>query len=98
MAIIDQRNRSVGLDLSYCDVTEAIIKAIEQDNENVVITRLPGYIRIESLNKLMIYRETVEECLGNDWKTEDLQLVATSYYGFMGDWDKDQIIIQWENV
>ncbi|MCQ6279489.1 MmoB/DmpM family protein [Bacillus sp. EB600] len=98
MAIIDQRNRSVGLDFSYCDATEAIIKAIKHDNENVVVTRLPGYIKVKSLNKLMIYRETVEEYLGNVWQTDKLQLVATSYYGFMGDWDKDKIVIQWDNV
>ena len=38
MAIINQRNRYIRIDLSYCDVTEAIIKAIRQDNENIVVT------------------------------------------------------------
>jgi phenol/toluene 2-monooxygenase (NADH) P2/A2 len=98
MTKIDEKARYVGLDLSNSDTTEAIIEAIEQDNENVKITRFPGYIKAEAINKLVINKDTVEEMLGEKWETEDLQLVVTSYYGFMGEWDDEQIIIQWENV
>lgn len=98
MTKTDGRNRYVGLDLSNSDTTEAIIEAIEQDNEDVKVTHFPGYIKVESLNKLVINQASVEEMLGEKWETEDLQLVVTSYYGFMGDWDEDHIIIQWDNV
>jgi phenol hydroxylase P2 protein len=98
MAIIDERNRKVALDLSYGDVTEAIIAAIELENENVVVTRLPDQIKIEALNKLVINRETVEDCLDENWQTKDLQFIVKSYYGFLGDWDEDHIILLWDNV
>lgn len=98
MTKVDERNRYVGLDLTNGSVTEAIIEAIEQDNENVKITRFPGYVKVEAIDKLIINQASVEECLGDDWQTEDLQLVVTSYYGFMGEWDDDRIVVQWDNV
>jgi phenol hydroxylase P2 protein len=98
MAIIDERNRYVALDLNNGEVTEAIIEAIELDNENVVVTRLPEKIKVEVLNKLVINRETVEDCLDGNWQTKDLQIVVQSYYGFLGDWDEDYIILQWDSV
>lgn len=98
MSTIEQRNRFVGLDLTNGIETEAIIEAIQQDNGDLKITRFPGYVKVEALNKLVINRATVEECLGDDWNTEDLQLVVTSYYGFMGEWDDDRIIVQWDNL
>lgn len=98
MAIIDERNRYVALDLNNGEVTEAIIEAIELDNENVVVTRLPEKIKVEVLNKLVINRETVEDCLDGNWQTKDLQIVVQSYYGFLGDWDEDHIILQWDSV
>ena len=98
MAMTEERNRYVGLDLTNGHVTEAVIEAIEQDNPSVKITRFPGYSKIESIEKLIINREAVEEALGEEWNTEDLQLLVTSYYGFIGEWDDDQIVIQWDNV
>ncbi len=98
MTKIDEKNRYVGLDLTAGDVTEVIIDAVQQDNENVRVTRFPGYIKLEAINKLVINKDSVEEILGENWETEDLQAVVTSYYGFMGEWDDDHIVIQWENV
>lgn len=98
MEQVEKRNRYVGLDLTNCPESEAIIEAVEQDNENVKITRFPGYAKVESLNKLVINKTSVEECLGDSWETEDLQLAVTSYYGFMADWDDDHIVLQWDNV
>jgi hypothetical protein len=98
MAIIDERNRYVALDMSDGEVTEAIIEAIELDNENVIVTRLPEKIKVEALNKLVINRVTVEDCLDGNWKTKDLQLVVKAYYGFFGDWDENHIILLWDSV
>jgi phenol hydroxylase P2 protein len=92
------RYRYVGFDLTNSPETEAIIQAVEQDNENVKITRFPGYVKVESLNRLVINKASVEEFLGDVWNTEDLQLAVTSYYGFMADWDDDHIVLQWDNV
>lgn len=98
MTVTQERNRYVGIDLTNSDTTEAVVEAIEQDNEQVKITRFPGYVKVEAVDQLMINRETVAECLGENWETEGLQLIVTSYYGFIGEWDDDQIIIRWENV
>lgn len=98
MTVAGERNRYVGVDLTNGHVTDAVIESVEQDNPSAKITRFPGYAKVEAIEKLVINRETVEEALGEEWNTEDLQLIVTSYYGFIGEWDDDQIIIQWENV
>jgi phenol hydroxylase P2 protein len=98
MAIVDERNRYVALDLHYSVVSEAIIEAIKLDNQQVMVTRLPENIKVESLNKLVINRDTVEDCLDEEWHTNDLRQVAKSYYGFMGEWDENHIILLWDNI
>jgi phenol hydroxylase P2 protein len=47
---------------------------------------------------MVINRETVEDCLDENWQTKDLQFIVKSYYGFLGDWDEDHIILLWDNV
>ena len=98
MAVAEERARYVGLDLTNGHVTDAVVESIETDNPNVRITQFPGYAKIEAIEKLVINRATVEEALGEEWNTEDIQLIVTSYYGFISEWDDDQIIIQWDNV
>lgn len=98
MAIIDEKNRNVALEIRYSHVTDAIIEAIKLDNENVRVTGFPDKIKVEAPNRLVINRETVEDCLDDVWQTKDLQLVVKSYYGFMGDWDEDHVIILWDSV
>jgi phenol hydroxylase P2 protein len=98
MGIIDEKNRYVALDLKYSHITDAIIEAIKLDNENVAVTRFPDKIKVEAPNRMVINRETVEDCLDEVWLTKDLRLVVKSYYGFMGDWDEDHIILLWDSV
>lgn len=91
------RNKYVGLDLTAGDVTEALVQAIEQENPDVKVSRFPAWVKVESLDRLVIRREVVEELLGSPWSTRDLELIVTSYYGFMTEWDEDQVVLEWEN-
>jgi len=89
----------VGMDLdtSGGDVVQAIIEAIERDNEGVVVEDYHVYKKVKAPHQLILKRETVEECLGRDWDMDGVHLFMASYFGFIHDWDEDQLIIQWDN-
>lgn len=89
----------VGMDLdtSGGDVIHAIIGAVEKDNEGVVVEDFMVYKKVKAPQRLILKRETVEECLGREWDMDDIHLFMSSYFGFIQDWDEEQLIIGWEN-
>ncbi|MEB3022124.1 MmoB/DmpM family protein [[Mycobacterium] crassicus] len=90
-----QRIRNVSLDLQDNDASRPIIDAIERDNPNVELKRMPGMVKLTSPGHLVIRRLTVEEMSGQEWDTEELQLVIISLSGNI-DTDEDQILIKWD--
>lgn len=90
----------VGLDLNTSggDVITAIIEAIKEDNEGVVVEEFLGFTKVKAPKKMVINRETVEEYFGQDFDMDQLHIFMASYFGFIGDWDEDQLIIEWENA
>lgn len=95
-----EKEAYVGLDLDSAggDVTEAIIEAIMQDNEGVEVEDFNTYKKVKSPKEMYVKRETVEELLGRDWSMDDLHLYMSSYFGFIEDWDEDQLLIRWGNL
>lgn len=91
------RVRTVGVDLQDTDETRSIIDAIERDNPDANIRRLPGMVKISVPGHLTIRRSTVEEVLGREWETNEFQLVIISYVGNIAEWDEDEILIKWEH-
>lgn len=87
--------RNVGVDLQDTDDTIAILEAIEKDNPNAEIQRHPGMIKVISPGHLTIRRLTVEEILGREWDTQELQLVLISLIGNVEEWDEDEILLKW---
>jgi phenol/toluene 2-monooxygenase (NADH) P2/A2 len=92
----ERKIRDVGLDLQDTDATRAIIEAIEKDNPNAEIRRMPGMVKVTSPGHLTIRRLTVEEVLGQEWDTQELQLVMISLSGNVEEWDEDEILIKWD--
>ncbi|MEB3100255.1 MmoB/DmpM family protein [Ferviditalea candida] len=89
----------VGMDLdsSGGDTIHAIIEAIEEDNEGVVVEDYFTFKKVKAPNNMLVKRETVEACLGREWNMDDIHLYMSSYFGFIEDWDEDQMIIRWNN-
>jgi len=92
----ERRIRNVALDLQDTDATRSIIEAIEKDNPNVEVRRMPGMVKVISPGHLAIRRTTVEEILGQPWDTQDLQMVIISLSGNVHEWDEDEIVIKWD--
>ena len=88
---MSEKRAYVGMDLdtSMGSITNALIAAIEEDNEGVIV-KVPG--------KLVVNRETVEEHLGADFNMDQVHLAMSSCFGFIKDWDEEQLIIQWDEA
>lgn len=96
---METKEAYVGMDLdaSGGDAIEAVIEAIRQDNEEVVVEDYSIYKKVKAPKEMILRRETVEECLGREWDMDDIHLYMSSYFGFIHDWDEDQLIIRWES-
>ncbi len=90
----------VGMDLdtSGGDVVRAIISAIEEDNEGVLVEDFSVFKKVKAPGKLVLKRETVEEYLGQDFDMDQIHIYMSSYFGFIADWDEEQLIIEWEEA
>nr|WP_298415053.1 MmoB/DmpM family protein [uncultured Halomonas sp.] len=73
-----------------------IVEAISEDNPNAEVKHSPAMIRIEADDRLTIYRETVEEKLGRDWDTQELQIDMISIGGNV-DEDDDSFTLYWNS-
>ena len=91
------RVRLVGVDLQDSEESRALVEAIEEDNPDANLTRMPGIVKIMTAGQLVINRETVEQRMGREWETHEFQVAIVSYSGNIAEWDDDQIIIKWEH-
>ncbi|MDP4106280.1 MAG: MmoB/DmpM family protein [Bacillota bacterium] len=95
---VKQAYVGIDLDTSGGSVATAIIAAIEEDNEGVIVEDFSVYKKVKVPGKLVVNRESVEEHLGADFEMDQLHLVMSSYFGFITDWDEEHLIIEWENA
>lgn len=92
------KRRNVGVDLQEGnDETRRIVDAIRRDNPEAELSYLPGLVRVQAPGALAVRRETVEELLGRPWETHEFQMAIVSYFGHIGEWDDDEIVIAWDH-
>lgn len=93
-----QRYVGVDLDKNGNEVVEAILQAVQEENPDVVVQDMLTYYKIKSPGTLQISRARVEEHLGRDWDLSQLQIYMSSYFGFIEEWDEEQMIIRWHEA
>jgi phenol hydroxylase P2 protein len=91
------RVRQVGVDLQDTEDNRGLIEAIERDNPDATMRRMPGMVKIQTHPQLTVRRSTVEEILGRPWDTNEFQLAIISISGNVAEWDEDEILIRWEH-
>lgn len=91
------RVRQVGVDLQDSEESRALVEAIEEDNPDANLIRMPGLVKIQAPGRLVIRRESVEQRMGREWETHEFQMNIVSYSGNIAQWDDDQIVIRWEH-
>jgi phenol/toluene 2-monooxygenase (NADH) P2/A2 len=97
MTAREARVRMVGVDLQENDDSRGIVDALEEDNAGVVISRMPGLVRVQCPQRLVINQASVERHLGRPWETQEFQLSIVSYFGHIDDWDDDQVVVAWDH-
>jgi len=97
MTTSDARVRMVGVDLQENDDSRAIVDAIEEDNPDVVISRMPGLVRVQRPHRLVVNQASVERHIGRPWETHEFQLSIISYFGHIDEWDDDEIVVAWDH-
>ena len=90
------RVRNVGVDVQDNDEARPIVEAIERDNPEATIRRMPGMLKVLVPREMVIRRTTVEEILGREWDTNEFQLSIISLVGNIAEWDEDEILIRWD--
>ena len=90
------RVRIVGIDVQDNDEARPIVEAIERDNPEATIRRMPGMLKVQVPKEMVIRRTTVEEILGREWDTNEFQMSIISLVGNIAEWDEDEILIKWD--
>ena len=98
MSLKNERPQPVSIDLQEWESTADLVRAIKKDSPDATVSHIPGLVRIECDEELIIRRQTVEDISGSAWLTQDFQLNLVSYAGNFSVWDDDQIIVRWEHT
>ena len=85
---------NVFLALQASDDTRSIVEAIEIDNPNAVVTRMPAMVKIDAPGRLVIRRLSVEERLGRRWDLQEIHLDLISLTGNIDETD-EEFSLQW---
>ena len=72
----------------------SLIEAIKQDNPGVEILQMPGVVKLDRPDSLIVKRETVSEKLGRDWDPQEIHLSLVSMAGNL-DEDDDYFALSW---
>jgi hypothetical protein len=86
----------VGIELLPGAEAEAVMEAALELNEGVQVDHAPAVLIISAPGRLVIDPAVVREHLGrNDWAGPDIQVIMSSYWGFITQLDEERIVIEW---
>lgn len=85
---------TVFLALQVNDETRPIIEAIERDNPDAVVNRMPAMVKIDAPGRLVLKRETVEEIIGMDFDLQSFHINLISLSGHI-DETEDELTLEW---
>lgn len=77
------------------DDARPIIDAILADNPGVRVMHMPGAVKLDRDNSIVVNRASVEERLGRAWDPQELHLVIISMAGNL-DEDDDYFALEWK--
>ena len=86
----------VGIELLPGAEAEAVVEAALELDQGAVIKRDPAVVVVSAPGRLEIDPVLVREHLGrDDWAGPDIQVIMSSYWGFISQLDEERIIIEW---
>jgi hypothetical protein len=86
----------VGIELLPGAEADAVVEAALELDQGAVIERAPAVVIVSAPGRLEIDPALVREHLGrDDWAGPDIQVIMSSYWGFISQLDEERIIIEW---
>ena len=86
----------VGMELLPGDEAEAVVEAALESQDDVVIDRNAAVVIVSAPGRLEIDPAVVREHLGrDDWAGPDIQVIMSSYFGFISQLDDERIVLEW---
>ena len=82
--------------LLHNDDARPIIEAILADNPGVRVLNMPGAVKLDRDDELVVNRASVEARLGREWSPQEIQLVLISMAGNL-DEDDDWFKLSWKH-
>ncbi|MFY9639517.1 MAG: MmoB/DmpM family protein [Rhodomicrobium sp.] len=82
--------------LLHNDDARPIIEAIMADNPGVRVLNMPGAVKLDCDDEIVVKRASVEERLGRNWDPQEIHLVLISMAGNL-DEDDDQFALSWKH-
>ena len=85
MSKFDDRlhNNQVGPVMRAGELADAVIEAAEIDNpdKEIDVKDMTAYFRISTDTEMILRRETIEQCLGRNFKMAELEISMSSFAG-----------------
>jgi len=85
---------NVSITLQNNDQARPIIEAIAADNPQAQTLNMPGCVKIDCPDRLIVKRESVEERIGRTWDPQEIHLSLISLAGNI-DEDDDYFALAW---
>jgi phenol/toluene 2-monooxygenase (NADH) P2/A2 len=82
--------------LYHNDEARPVAEAILADNPGCRTLNMPGAVKYDCDDELIINRATVEQNLGSEWDPQEIHLIIISFAGNL-DEDDDRISISWKH-
>lgn len=76
------------------DETRSIVEAIVGDNPAATVAYSPAMVKIDSPERLVVRRESIEALIGRDFDLRELQVNLISLSGNI-DQSEDEFVLQW---
>jgi phenol hydroxylase P2 protein len=82
--------------LLHNDDARPVIDAILADNPGIRVMNMPGAVKLDRDDSIVVRRASVEERLGRTWDPQEIHLVLISMAGNL-DEDDDQFVLSWRH-
>ena len=76
--------------------TRCIVEAIVEDNPGATVVDQPAMVKVDSPNRLVIKRSTVEEKMGREFDLQELQVHLITISGHLDETD-DEFCLSWQS-
>lgn len=78
------------------DDTHPFVEAILEDNPSAVATHSPAMVKIDSPDRIVVKRESIEQRIGRRFDLREMQMHVVTLTGNI-DEDDDQFTLSWKH-